>query len=84
MLLIPLASFVLPAIPGPIGDFATSTGLAPTPFPLNILPIFPILWIVIGLIYTTILRRVNPSRFEKLGRIVRGEEEEVVVDMAVN
>src|SRR6266566_120853 len=84
VLLIPLASFVLPAIPGPIGDFATSTGLAPTPFPLNILPIFPILWIVIGLIYTTILRRVNPSRFEKLGRIVRGEEEEVVVDMAVN
>ena len=84
VLLIPLASFVLPTIPGPIGDFATGTGLAPTPFPLNILPVFAVAWILIGWIYTAIMRRVDPSRFEKLGRIVRGEEEEVVVDLAVN
>ncbi len=84
VLLIPLASFVLPGIPGPIGAFATSTGLAPTPFPLNILPLFAVAWIVIGLIYTAIMRRVDPVRFERLGRIVRGEDEEVVVDMKVN
>jgi amino acid transporter len=84
VLLIPLASFVLPTIPGPIGDFATGTGLAPTPFPLNILPIFAVAWILIGWIYTAIMRRVDPSRFERLGRIVRGEEEEVVVDLAAS
>ncbi|HYU72481.1 MAG TPA: APC family permease [Ktedonobacteraceae bacterium] len=82
VLLIPLASFVLPTIPGPIGNFATSTGLFPTPFPLNILPIFPIVWLIIGLIYTTVIRRVDPDRFERLGRIVRGEEGEELVEAA--
>jgi amino acid transporter len=84
VLLIPLASFVLPAIPGPIGAFATSTGLFPTPFPLNILPIFPVIWIVIGLAYTAIMRRIDPDRFERLGRIVRGEDDaEALSEVAV-
>jgi amino acid transporter len=82
LLLIPLASFVMPTIPGPIGDFFTGLGFFPTPFPANILPIFPVVWLLIGWAYTTIMRRVDPSRFERLGRIVRGEDMEVGVDLA--
>jgi amino acid transporter len=85
-LLIPLASFVMPAIPGPIGNFFTGLGFSPTPFPTNILPIFPVIWLIIGLVYTQILMRTDPARFERLGRIVRGEEEESqeVVELAAN
>ncbi|HVB23930.1 MAG TPA: APC family permease [Ktedonobacteraceae bacterium] len=75
MLLIPLASFVLPTVPGAIGNYFTSLGFFPTPFPLNILPLFPLLWLLLGWVYTTILLRVDPSRFERLGRIVRGEDD---------
>lgn len=75
VLLIPLISFVMPAIPGPIGGFFTGLGFSPTPFPTNILPIFPVLWLIIGLVYTRILIRTDRSRFERLGRIVRGEDD---------
>ena len=79
VLLIPLASFVMPTIPGAIGAAFTGLGFAPTPFPLNILPIFPVLWLIIGLVYTQILSRTDPARFERLGHIVRGEDQEVPV-----
>ncbi len=82
VLLIPLASFVMPAVPGPIGSAFTSLGFAPTPFPLNILPIFPVLWLIIGLVYTQVLSRIDPERFEKLGRIVRGEDQVAPVSSA--
>lgn len=82
LLLIPLASFVMPTIPGPIGNFFTGLGFFPTPFPTNILPIFPIAWLLIGWAYTAIMRRTDPGRFERLGRIVRGEDQEVGVDLA--
>ncbi len=73
VLLIPLASFVMPAVPGPIGAFFTNLGFAATPFPTNILPLFVIAWIVIGLIYANYLARTDPERYEKMGRIVRGD-----------
>ncbi|MFL5626815.1 MAG: hypothetical protein ACJ788_14620 [Ktedonobacteraceae bacterium] len=82
VLLIPLASFVMPAVPGPIGSAFTSLGFAPTPFPLNILPIFPVLWLIIGLVYTQVLSRIDPARFEKLGHIVRGEDQVAPVSSA--
>lgn len=75
VLLIPLASFVFPTIPGPIGNFFTGLGFFPTPFPLNILPIFPVVWLIIGWGYTAYLIRTNPTRFESLGRIVRGADD---------
>jgi amino acid transporter len=70
-LLIPLASFVVPAIPGPIGSYFTGLGFAATPFPLNILPVFVVAWIVIGLLYAAYLARSAPERYEGMGRIVR-------------
>jgi amino acid transporter len=87
LLLIPLASFVMPAIPGPIGSYFTGLGFFPTPFPTNILPIFPIVWLIIGWVYTLILSRADPARLQRLGRVVRGEgemDDQVVVEAAVS
>jgi amino acid transporter len=82
-LLIPLISFVMPTIPGPIGGYFTGLGFFPTPFPTNILPIFPVLWLIAGWVYTLILTRIDPARLERLGRIVRGEEnDQQVVEVA--
>jgi hypothetical protein len=74
-----LVAGAAPGIPGPIGAAFTGLGFAPTPFPLNILSIFPLLWLIIGLVYTQVLSRTDPARFEKLGHIVRGEDQEVPV-----
>ncbi len=73
VLLIPLVSFVMPAIPGTIGNYFTGLGFAPTPFPLNILPLFVVFWIIAGLIYSTYLARTAPDRYEGMGRIIRGD-----------
>ncbi len=73
VLLVPLISFVMPAIPGTIGNYFTSLGFAPTPFPLNILPVFVIVWILIGLAYSLYLARSSPERYDKMGHIVRGD-----------
>jgi amino acid transporter len=80
VLLIPVASFVFPANPGAIGNYFTGLGFFPTPFPLNILPIFPVIWLIIGWGYTVYLSRTNPLRFERLGRIVRGENDLEVLE----
>jgi amino acid transporter len=72
LLLLPLASYVLPPIPG-VGAFFTVLGFAPTPFPQNLLPLFVLAWIVLGLVYTAYLQRRAPARFEMLGRIIREE-----------
>jgi amino acid transporter len=73
VLLIPLISFVMPAIPGAIGNYFTSLGFAATPFPLNILPAFVVVWIILGLIYSNYLARTNPELYEGMGRIIRGD-----------
>jgi amino acid transporter len=73
VLLIPLISFVMPAIPGPIGDFFTGLGFAATPFPLNVLPLFVVIWVVAGLLYAFYLARCAPQRYESMGRIIRGD-----------
>jgi len=73
VLLIPLVSFVMPAIPGPIGAYFTGLGFAATPFPLNILPVFVAVWIIVGLIYSAYLARTAPERYEGMGRIVRAD-----------
>lgn len=70
VLLIPLISFVLPPVPV-LGSFFTGLGFFPTPFPLNILPLFVLLWLAAGIIYATLLARRNPERYQRLGHIVR-------------
>ena len=73
LLLLPLASYVLPPLPG-IGRFFTALGFAPTPFPANLLPLFVLAWVVLGLLYAAWLSRRAPERYQRLGRIVSGEE----------
>jgi amino acid transporter len=72
LLLLPLASYVLPPLPL-IGPVVTNLGFAPTPFPANILPLFVIAWIVAGIAYATYLTRRSPEQYEKLGLIIRQE-----------
>ena len=72
VLIIPLISFIGPALPG-AGTYFTNLGFAPTPFPLNILYLFVIGWIVLGLIYSFILSSANPERYDGMGRIIRGD-----------
>jgi amino acid transporter len=74
ILLIPLISFVFPAIPGAIGNFFTGLGFFPTPFPVNILPIFVLIWVVVGLGYAYYLLRSNPEAYQKLGHILRTQD----------
>jgi amino acid transporter len=73
LLLLPLGSYILPAVPGPVGDFFTHLGFAPTPFPANILPLFALAWMVSGMLSFEWTRRRAPELLEKLGRIIRTE-----------
>ncbi len=73
VLLIPLISFVMPTIPGAIGNYFTGLGFAATLFPLNILPLFVLAWIIVGLAYSFYLSSSSPERYEGMGRIIRGD-----------
>jgi amino acid transporter len=73
VLIIPLISFIMPAIPGAIGNYFTGLGFAATPFPLNILPLFVVVWIAIGLGYSYYLSGASPELYEGMGRIIRGD-----------
>lgn len=64
---------VMPAIPGPIGNFFTGLGFAATPFPLHILPLFVVIWVVAGLLYAWYLVRRAPECYVSMGRIIRGD-----------
>lgn len=57
---IPLASLMVPPIPG-IGPAFTQLGFLPTPFPLNILPLFFLGWAGTGLLYTAYLAWFHPE-----------------------
>mgnify|MGYP001269081832 CR=1 FL=1 len=70
LLLLPLASYLLPALPGAAGAFFTHLGFAPTPFPANILPLFVLLWVIVGLIVAGYVARVHPDRYERMGQLL--------------
>lgn len=69
LLLLPLASYLLPALPGAAGDYFTHLGFAPTPFPANILPLFVLAWIIAGLVVTGCVARLYPDRYERMGQL---------------
>lgn len=73
LLLLPLASYLLPALPGAVGVFFTHLGFAPTPFPANILPLFVLLWVMVGLAGAAYLARAYPDRYQRVGRILEGD-----------
>jgi len=70
LLLLPLGSYLLPALPGSLGAFFTHLGFAPTPFPANILPLFVLVWVIVGLIVVSYVARVHSDRYERLGRLL--------------
>jgi amino acid transporter len=67
-LLVPLASYVLPPLPG-IGEVVTTLGFAPTPFPLNVLPGFVLGWMLLGGVYAVLLQKRHPERLERMGQV---------------
>jgi hypothetical protein len=67
LLLLPLASYIGPLLPG-IGGFFTGRGFAPLTFPSTILPVFVIVWILIGIAYAFYLARKSPERIENFGK----------------
>lgn len=69
LLLLPLASYLLPALPGAAGAFFTQLGFAPTPFPANILPLFVLAWVIIGLLVASYVARMHPDCYERMGQI---------------
>jgi hypothetical protein len=69
LLLLPLASYLLPALPGAAGAFFTHLGFAPTPFPANMLPLVVLAWVLVGLISAGIVALVHPDRYERMGQI---------------
>ena len=73
LLLLPLASYLLPALPGAVGNYFTHLGFAPTPFPANILPLFVLAWVLAGLIYASIVAHRYPDRYERMGQFTEQE-----------
>ncbi|HVB23439.1 MAG TPA: hypothetical protein VNG51_15980 [Ktedonobacteraceae bacterium] len=75
VLLIPLASLIVPPLPG-IGTVFTHLGFAPTPFPLNILPLCVLAWSLIGGIVALVhvQRHREPSQL-----MVQPEQQEQLV-----
>jgi hypothetical protein len=74
MLLLPLASYVLPPLPL-VGPLVTKLGFAPTPFPANILPLFVLAWALVGQLYAAMLAWRAPERYERLGLVMCSEPE---------
>lgn len=73
LLLLPLASYLLPALPGAVGAYFTHLGFAPTPFPANILPLFVLAWVIAGLIVAGYVALVHPDRYERMGQLMETE-----------
>ena len=79
VLLIPLASLIVPPLPG-IGVAFTHLGFASTPFPLNILPLFVLLWVLsgVGIVWWHWQRNAGqcgtPAPPESPGQVVVSEE----------
>jgi len=69
LLLLPLGSYLLPALPGAAGTFFTHLGFAPTPFPVNILPLFVLAWVIAGLLVAGYVARIHPDRYERMGQL---------------
>jgi amino acid transporter len=70
LLLLPLASYLLPTLPSAVGAYFTHLGFAPTPFPANILPLFVLAWVIAGLVIAGYIARVYPDRYERMGQIM--------------
>ena len=72
-LLLPLVAYIGPALPGALGTEFTQLGFAPTPFPSNILPLFVVGWMCLGMFYSLYLAKRFPDRYERMGSIIRSD-----------
>jgi len=68
VMLLPLLSLFLPFFG--LGSVLTSIGFAPSPFPVNILPAFFFIWLILGIISLVGYIRPSPERYSRIGHFV--------------
>jgi amino acid transporter len=69
VMLLPLLSLFLPFFG--LGSVLTAIGFAPSPFPVNILPGFFFVWLILGLLSLFFYIRRSPQRYAKIGQVIR-------------
>ena len=72
VMLLPLLSLFLPFFG--LGGLLTNIGFAPSPFPVNILPAFFFIWLILGVLSLFFYIRPSPDRYAKVGHLVRKDE----------
>lgn len=72
VMLLPLLSLFLPFFG--LGGLLTSIGFAPTPFPVNILPLFFFVWLLAGAAILFFFIRRSPERIANVGHFIRVDE----------
>lgn len=72
VMLLPLLSLFLPFFG--LEGVLTAIGFAPSPFPVNILPAFFFIWLIVGLLTLFFYIRPSPERLARVGRLVRKDE----------
>jgi amino acid transporter len=73
VMLLPLLSLFLPFFG--LGGVLTSIGFAPSPFPVNILPAFFFIWLMLGIASLFGYIRPSPERYQRIGHMVDIDEE---------
>ncbi len=69
VMLLPLLSLFLPFFG--LGGLLTNIGFAPSPFPVNILPLFFFIWLAAGVLALFFYIRRSPERYKRIGHFVR-------------
>ncbi len=69
VMLLPLLSLFLPFFG--LQGVLTSIGFAPSPFPVNILPAFFFIWLIIGALLLIFFIRRSTERYNRIGHFVR-------------
>lgn len=72
VMLLPLLSLFLPFFG--LGGVLTSIGFAPSPFPVNILPAFFFIWLILGIASLFGYIRPSPQRYQRIGHVVSFDE----------
>ncbi len=69
VMLLPLLSLFLPFFG--LEGVLTNIGFAPSPFPVNILPAFFFIWLIVGALLLIFYIRRSPVRYNRIGHFVR-------------
>jgi len=69
VMLLPLLSLFLPFFG--LQGVLTNIGFAPSPFPVNVLPAFFFIWLIVGILLLFFFIRRSAERYNRIGHFVR-------------